>query len=673
MADFNGSKPSDAANSCRGVWGDGLVTINELPPTDPEKLILARAVVPENKRFCRQCNAALSREIGSCDKCGQEFSFIAALAPGDLIAGQYEVRGAIAYGGMGWIYLGFDRALSRYVVLKGSINGTDRVSAAVITAEKQFLAAVKHPNIVGIYNFVNHQNTGLIVMEYINGQTLKELRKNRGALPVPEAIAYIYRILGAFDYLHRQGLAYCDFKPDNMMLEGNDVKLIDMGGVRPLKDQSGDIYGTIGYGAPEAGVKTTITSDLFTVARTLAVLVSTIPDFVSSNRYTLPGNLPVFIKYESLYHWLIKATAEHPDDRFQTAPAMATQLLGVLREAIALDTQKPQPFNSQLFSGDLMTNSNSDSLSARVLADYRHLPLPQISSGDPAFQDLISISGDIHQQHKICQQLIQKYPQSIESKLHLVKIKTDLGYSDLPKIHQQLQEIEQSDPWNWRLAWYRGRMALAHQNYQLAIDCFSFVSADLPGEIAPKLALAMAKELSGEYATAQHLYQLACKIDPGYYTAVFGWARCLYAHQKRLDAVQALNLIPPITSLFTKSRVEKVNLMIGQDYGAPSLSDLQAAWEALPEVQISELERYCLAAQILQLALVNRHFEATILAGEPLPPWLHNEKSIHQELAAVLRSMAKLTSGSQKVALLTRANRSRLRYWFLQLKLIFNP
>ncbi len=659
----HGSRPSGSTISRGRVLGAGLVTINELPSTDPEKLILDKAVVPENKRFCSKCNATLSREMGFCNKCGQKFSFIAALAPGDLVAEQYEVRGAIAYGGLGWIYLGFDRVLSRYVVLKGLMNTADQASAAVAVAEKQFLAAVKHPNIVGIYNFVNHQDTGLIIMEYVGGQTLKELRKNRGVLPVPEAIAYIHRILGAFSYLHQQGLVYCDFKPDNIMLEGSDVKLIDMGGVRRIADQEGDIYGTVGYSAPEAGAGPTVTTDLFTIARTLAILVTTIPDFSSNNRYKLPGDLPVFIKYESLYRWLMKATAEHPDDRFQTAEEMASQLLGVLHEAVALDTNKAQPFKSQLFGGDLMANTDSGELLARVLPNYQHLPLHQMLPSDPAFQDLMNVSGDSHQQYKICKELVKKYPRSIEAKLRLAKTEAELGYIDFKETDQHLQEIEQVDPWDWRVPWYRGRTALAHQNYQLAIDCFNFVYADLPGEVAPKLALAMAMELSGDYAVANRLYQRVCQVDPGYHTAVFGWARCLYASQKRSEAVQALSLIPQTASLYPKSRVEAVNLVIGQDFGAPGLDDLQAAREALSAMPISELERYQLSEQILHCALEVKQAGAILPAGHPLPPWLHEEKSTRQELEAVLRSMARLSNGEERINLVDRANRIRPRTW----------
>ena len=108
------------------------------------------------------------------------------------------------------------------------------------------------------------------------------------------------------------GLVYCDFKPDNVMLEKDDVKLIDMGGVRRIDDQQGDIYGTTGYSAPEAGEGPTPFSDLYTVGRTLAVLLTDIHSFTSDHRYSLPApqEEPLFAQHESLYRCLLKATAE---------------------------------------------------------------------------------------------------------------------------------------------------------------------------------------------------------------------------------------------------------------------------------------------------------------------------------------------------------------------------
>ena len=278
------------------------------------------------------------------------------LRAGDVIAGQYEVLGPLAFGGLGWIFLGRDRVLSRWVVLKGLLNAQDEAGAAAAVAERQFLAAVKHPNIVGVYNFVQRGTEGYIVMEYVGGRTLRSLRKERGPLPPAEAIAYIHRILGAFAYLHRQepALIYCDFKPENFMLEGGDVKLIDMGGVRRVDDPSGDLYGTKGYSAPEAGQGPSVESDLYTVARSLAVLVLDFKSFQGRYEFTLPppDEQEVFARHPSLYAFLQKATRRDPERRFASADEMAEQLVGVLREVVAAEGGPARPSESTFFAPD---------------------------------------------------------------------------------------------------------------------------------------------------------------------------------------------------------------------------------------------------------------------------------------------------------------------------------
>jgi len=172
-----------SSRSSRSVLGAGLIQLPELPSTDPEKRLLADPKVPQNKRFCSNCDSPLGRERGFCGKCGRKYSFVPSLKAGDVLAGQYEVRGPMAYGGLGWIYLAFDRTLTRYVVLKGLLILEDEASAAAAVAERKFLASVKHPNIVGIYNFVRQGGEGFIVMEYLDGRSLQQLRQERAALP----------------------------------------------------------------------------------------------------------------------------------------------------------------------------------------------------------------------------------------------------------------------------------------------------------------------------------------------------------------------------------------------------------------------------------------------------------------------------------------------------------
>jgi serine/threonine-protein kinase PknG len=668
---------STSSRSTRRQLGAGLVSIPELPSTEPEKAILLDPKVPENKRFCGNCNNALKREKGFCSKCGQKYSFIPTLHPGDLIAGQYEVKGAIAYGGLGWIYLGLDRTLSRYIVLKGLLNTEDAASAAVAVAERQFLASVKHANIVGIYNFVNHGTEGFIVMEYVGGKTLKEIRKSRGPLPVAEAIAYIHRILSAFAYLHSQGLVYCDFKPDNIMLEGSDVKLIDMGGVRRIDDPHGDIYGTVGYSAPEAGEGPTVVSDLFTVGRTLAVLLTNISGFSTTHQYTLPNAQedPLFAKHESLYRLLIKATAENPDDRFQSAEEMADQLLGVLREVVALETQTPRPAPSTLFTGDQLALNYNGNFEP-IEPDHHQLPLPLIDSTDPGSSAVLNALSFSHLPNRLeaLKQVVQQLPKSKEAKLRLAKTILDLcegtpanstvgfSYRDAEKL---LAEVETTDPWDWRVLWYRGWALMVQEKNREAQGAFDQVYFDLPGEIAPKLALGLAAERAKNYPLATKMYDLVSHTDPNYVAAAFGLARCCCARGDRKGAVAALGRVPQSSNLYTRSRVAVARILTNRDHSFPNLEELKQASSAIEAISVEGMERHRLTQEVLETALkllTQRTFKPDsdlAILGQPL-----EEVHLRRGLEKVLRSMAHLSTGAEKIRLVDEANRVRPRTLF---------
>ncbi|MBW4600067.1 MAG: tetratricopeptide repeat protein [Calothrix sp. FI2-JRJ7] len=651
--------------SSRKQLGAGLISIPELPSTEPEKLIMAEAKVPENKRFCSNCNNPLKREKGFCPQCGHKYSFIPSLTRGDVVSGQYEVKGAIAYGGLGWIYLGFDITLSRYVVLKGLLNTEDASSAAVAVAERQFLASVKHGNIVGIYNFVNQGAEGFIIMEYVGGKTLKDIRKERGPLPVAEAIAYIHRILSAFAYLHSLGLVYCDFKPDNVMLEDSDVKLIDMGGVRRIDDPNGDIYGTVGYSAPEAGEGPTVVSDLYTIGRTLAVLLTDIRSFSKEHLYKLPTpqEEPLFAEQESLYRFLLKSTAENPDKRFQSADEMAEQLLGVLREIVAKQTGTPRPTTSTMFGGDMLALMDGNSFGA-IKANYHQLPMPLLDTTDPSCNGILAAGAVpvINLQITNLRQVVEQYPNSREALLRLAN--SLIEASNYEEAEKYLKQVEEKDPWDWRVLWYRGRSLMAQGKYQEAQKIFDQVYFDLPGELPPKLALGLAAEAAGNLKLAMQMYDLVSLQDPSYTAAAFGLSRCLCALGKRSDAVAALERIPHTSNLHTRSRIEIANTLIDNSNGAPVIKELQEASKVVETLTLDGIERHRLAKQVLETALnlvTSKQLSPTdtiSILGQPL-----KEVYLRTGLEKALRNMAHLSTGDEKIQLVDEANRVRPKTW----------
>jgi serine/threonine-protein kinase PknG len=659
----NGARRSQHArsHSSRRQLGAGLITLPELPSTDPEKTVLTEARIPEHKRFCSNCDAPLKRDFGFCGKCGQKYSFVPTLQQGDLVGGQYEVKGALAFGGLGWIYLGFDRFLSRYVVLKGLLNVHDPSSAAAAVAERQFLASVKHPNVVGIYNFVQQGNEGFIVMEYVGGKTLRQIRQERGPLPPAEAVAYIHRILSAFSYLHNSGLIYCDFKPDNVMLERDDVKLIDMGGVRRVNDARGDIYCTAGYNAPETAEGPTPISDLFSVGRTLAVLVADIRGLSNEYRYTLPSpaDVPLFAEQESLYRLLLKATAQSPDDRFQTADEMAEQCFGVLREIVATSTGQPRLASSVFFGSDPLALEAGDDTKP-ILPDARYLPGLLIDTSDSGAQAVAAAIAQPDAKKRIAALLEagRQAPRSREAKLRLAATYGEAGST--AEAENLFRQIAAEDPWDWRVQWLWGRMRFAKGDFAPAQKDFDQVYFDVPGELAPKLALGFAAERAGNLDLARRMYDLVSKVDNNYVSAGFGLARTALASADRTAAANALARIPQSSSVSVRARVQIAHILIAPGKSTPTMADLVQAASIAEQLPLDLYHRGEVQSRILRTAL-------TLLLNRQIKPDRSTkifrcklqENDLRIALERTLRSMAQLVTGDQRVELVEQANQIR--------------
>ncbi|MFJ4921980.1 tetratricopeptide repeat protein [Streptomyces sp. NPDC088725] len=404
-----GSGSASGATRRNGL-GAGLVSVPDVPRHEPASAVMANPEVPERKRFCSRsgCGAEVGRARGGrpgrtkgfCTKCGHPYSFVPKLAAGDVVHGQYEVKGCLAHGGFGWIYLATDRAVSnRWVVLKGLLDTGDAEAMEVAISERRFLAEIEHSNIVRIYNFVEHLDRqtmtmdGYIVMEYVGGKSLKEIANERRGpdgrrdpLPVEQACAYGIEALDALSHLHSRNLLYCDFKVDNAIQTEDRLKLIDMGAVRRMDDDESPIYGTAGYQAPEvAETGPSVASDLYMVARTLAVLTFDFQGYtnVFVDSLPAPDSIDVFRTYESFYRLLVRATDPDPARRFGSAQEMAEQLTGVLREVVALRTGRQRPALSTLFGPEPRVTDTE--LFAPLTEDVSRLGARQQPTGSGLF------------------------------------------------------------------------------------------------------------------------------------------------------------------------------------------------------------------------------------------------------------------------------------------------
>ncbi|GAB3621974.1 serine/threonine-protein kinase [Mariniluteicoccus endophyticus] len=650
--------------------GAGLTRVPPAPAVDPAKAIMADPTVPENKRSCPSCGAPVGRSrdgrpgrtAGFCPKCRNPYSFDPKLKAGDMVAGQYEVQGCLAHGGLGWIYLAKDKNVSdRWVVLKGLLNSGDPDALAAAIAEQQFLAQVEHPLIVEIYNFVTHEGAGYIVMEYVGGRSLKQLLKERmknngGAydpLPVDQALAYVIEVLPAFQYLHDLGLIYCDFKPDNIIQVGDAVKLIDLGGVRRADDEDSAIYGTVGYQGPEvARVGVSVESDVFTIGRTLMVLCSEFRGYQSTYEFTLPPveQTPLFQANDSLYRLLLKCCASDPADRFTSADELRVQLLGVLRETVARRTPGTAltSASSLLFEPPMIMG---DSL------DWHQLPRLRRDTSDPHQAWLANI--DIDDPAERLTALASAPGESPE--VFLARIAAGLELGDHATVRSNIDAMLTADPWEWRAVWCDGLLQLHDGNVDAAVAAFNAVYGQVPGELAPKLALALACEHRGELDVAEALYQTCLATDANYVTpAGFGLARVRRARGDLPAAIAALDLVPTTSRGFAEARRQKSLTLLQLGRGLGDLADAMASVrgirmdaDATDELRVTVYER--------ALAMVSQTAEQPNLA---IGDQVATVASLREGLEQAYRSLARHSSSAEeRVELIDRAN--SMRKWSL--------
>ncbi|HTH04220.1 MAG TPA: tetratricopeptide repeat protein, partial [Ilumatobacteraceae bacterium] len=559
--------------------------------------LISNPEVAEDRRFCSRCDAAVGRSDGErpgrlegfCPSCGQRYSFMPKLSPGDVVGGQYEVAGCLAHGGLGWVYLAKDRHLDdKLVVLKGLLDTGDEHAAAAAIAERQFLVEVEHPDIVRVHNFVEHAGDSYLVMEYVTGSSVRALlearrRANGGTddpLAPAQALALTAAILPAIGHLHDIGLAYCDFKPDNLMRTKSGVKLIDLGGAYRMVDHRGPVYGTPGFQAPEVPrTGPTVESDIHTVGRTLAVMFG--------ERYGDAGPAS-----DSLSRLVARATAADPTRRFRSASSMVCQVEGVLRQTIVTGGDAVPPTPSDLFTGERP--------GAVDRPDWHVLPVPLVDTADPAARFLAAL-GAIDSEH-LLQQLANAPEQTIEVRLRSVRALLRAARFD--EARSELSAIASKVPNDWRVAWYRGVAAFADGALTDAQLMFETLRDELPGESAVLLADAMARELGGRDGAGDR-YQLVSLVDPSFTAASFGLARCQLASNDVDGAVAALGRVLDSSPAHVAAQRGAIRLTLGLD--APrhriTADDVAACERAVIALRCNESERLELEVDVMTVAM----------------------------------------------------------------------
>jgi len=267
------------------------------------------------------------------------------ITKGQKINDRYEIVKSIGEGGMANVYLAVDLILNRKVaikILRGDLANDEKF---IRRFQREALAAssLSHPNIVEMYDVGEDNGNYYIVMEYIEGKTLKQLLKKRGHLTVGEAVDIMLQITDGMVHAHDSYIIHRDLKPQNIMIqEDGQIKITDFGIAMALNStqltQTNSVMGSVHYLPPEqaSGKGSTIKSDIYSMGILFYELLTGVLPFKGDNaveialkqmKEAIPSvrkqnpNIP-----QSVENIIIRATAKNPKNRYNDTREMYNDL-----------------------------------------------------------------------------------------------------------------------------------------------------------------------------------------------------------------------------------------------------------------------------------------------------------------------------------------------------------
>ena len=314
---------------------------------------------------------------------------------GAVFAERYMLEAVIGRGGMGVVYRARHLMLERPVALKllrPQFLQDDRAVKRFMR-EAQAMARVDHPNAVAIHDFGTLPDGGAyLVMEHVEGETLRAVLGRVGSLPVADAVAVAVQVCGAVEAAHRQGVVHRDLKPENIMFkraeEGAIVKVLDFGLAKVVDPtaasgaaltSAGDLFGTPAYMAPEffEGDEVGPTADVYSIGLIVYEMLSGNAPFQGTVQAIMSGHLfkeppPLDGVPPDVNRAVRRALAKAPVDRYATAAEFAACLAGALAgEAVEEPRATSGPLALEALAVELPEPSGESSVETETVGGPR--------------------------------------------------------------------------------------------------------------------------------------------------------------------------------------------------------------------------------------------------------------------------------------------------------------
>lgn len=291
---------------------------------------------------------------------------------------RYIIHKLIADGGMSEVFYAYDKILDREVAIK-KLKKQMYSTPHKIKKEVEFMLSLNHPNIVRIFDFFDEDDDVYIVMEYVEGKTLKELVQASGKMSVNNAIKYVEQICDALNYAHSQNIIHRDIKPQNIIIDADGTaKIIDFGIAKSKlseETKTKSFFGSLYFVSPEqiSGEQITEKTDIYSTGILLYYLLAGDFPFKGEKEYdvaishmekpieritTKVSDVP-----QSVENVIIKATYKNPNNRYQTIGIMEQDLYSAL--SFDRENESPMTLNEQEYKEKLLTPNNKNNNNKR--------------------------------------------------------------------------------------------------------------------------------------------------------------------------------------------------------------------------------------------------------------------------------------------------------------------